>query len=822
MIRIRYATILFLLTTSMCPLVLNAQTRDQRAAQPDSESPQVRFAFSGTPWRTVIQWLADEGGYALHVNDLPLGSFTYSDQRSYSIDEAINRINLFLIPRRYTLVRSGELLSVVSLDDETSVRQLEVMARVAKPEQLAGLGDQDVVKCFFPLGDLLQETAIEELSGLMLIREPTVLKHTNQLLVLDTAKNLRTVQAVLTSLSTPSVAAGPVKRFSIGHRSAEDVLIQVRPHVGLEPLAMTGADIRLSVDRERGQILASGSPENIQAVANVIALLEHVDKPASPIEQSTFQTHDIGGADLQAVVNVLLTLLADEDIPLEAIPKTNQIAVLGPEHVHDTIKETIKQLTGTNDAFEFRVLSVESIDPRYAAVVLNDMFVSPAPEEQLAVGTSQERPRIDVDPRTRRLFVRARRSQLDAIEEALGQLAGDQHNESTERLRLLRFQGVEAVRLVEAARRFWPYEEILEVIAPQVRLQSQPVEREIRSAPTKNDPSQSRRDPVPTMTQLDDVFGERQPHGLHNQTVLTSLTEPTSRSGREDDSIQIQVTPSGILIRGDSKDAVQRTEQHLKLIASAADGPKRSQAVFYLKHAKVIDANRLLQQVLAEESSWDDSLSTLSTNVGVSEIGGSWSFNSATVVPDSRLNRIFAFGRRDDLDRIESHLEIIDREDSITELKTHGTPRVVILQHARAEDVAAVIRDAYSGRIASSAKERAAAANAAKPDRSSDNNAKENASDDRKPKPQRKTTSSDETEMTLALDSASNAIVITAPNQLAQQVEALAKRIDRESEKTVKVLPLKGIQDGLVQQTLQQMFGDRIHSGDAAPSPNRQ
>ncbi len=74
-------------------------------------------------------WLAESGGYALHVNDLPLGSFTYSDERFYTHDEAINRINMFLIPQRYTLVRSEKLLSVISLVDETSVRQLDAMAK---------------------------------------------------------------------------------------------------------------------------------------------------------------------------------------------------------------------------------------------------------------------------------------------------------------------------------------------------------------------------------------------------------------------------------------------------------------------------------------------------------------------------------------------------------------------------------------------------------------------------------------------------------------------------------------------------------------------
>ena len=90
----------------------------------------LRFARFAGEW--FVEWLAESGGYALHVNDLPLGSFTYSDERFYTHDEAINRINMFLIPQRYTLVRSEQLLSVISLVDEISIRQLDSMARTVE------------------------------------------------------------------------------------------------------------------------------------------------------------------------------------------------------------------------------------------------------------------------------------------------------------------------------------------------------------------------------------------------------------------------------------------------------------------------------------------------------------------------------------------------------------------------------------------------------------------------------------------------------------------------------------------------------------------
>ncbi len=90
---------------------------------------ELRFSFNGTPWREVIGWVANQSGLALHVGDLPPGSFTYSDSSTYDVAAAIDRINLFLLAEGYTLVRSGELLSVINLSDKRSLQQLDLLAK---------------------------------------------------------------------------------------------------------------------------------------------------------------------------------------------------------------------------------------------------------------------------------------------------------------------------------------------------------------------------------------------------------------------------------------------------------------------------------------------------------------------------------------------------------------------------------------------------------------------------------------------------------------------------------------------------------------------
>ena len=192
----------------VCALVIAGKALAQEAAQQKPKSPpaaeaastrpnRVRFSFTRTPWPDVLQWLARTAGLSLHVGALPTGSFTYADDRNYTPDEAISRINMFLIPQRFSLVRSGNVLTVISFDDETSMRHIDSMAELVRVEDLAKRNSHDLVKCLFPLGHVPAEQAMQDLGGLLLIREPTLLRNTNQLLLTDTVNKLQTAQRIL-------------------------------------------------------------------------------------------------------------------------------------------------------------------------------------------------------------------------------------------------------------------------------------------------------------------------------------------------------------------------------------------------------------------------------------------------------------------------------------------------------------------------------------------------------------------------------------------------------------------------------------------------
>ena len=170
----------------------------------EAKDDKLYFSFAGSKWSDVIDWLAKSGGLALHVNEIPKGTFTYADDNGFTLQQAIDRINLFLLPEGFTLVRSGRLLSVINLSDPKSAKQLDTLARLVTPEELDKLEDHDMVKCLFPLGELKADEAVEELVSLNLLKTPDVFSRTNQILVTDTAAKLKLAKKIL-SLSGRSM-----------------------------------------------------------------------------------------------------------------------------------------------------------------------------------------------------------------------------------------------------------------------------------------------------------------------------------------------------------------------------------------------------------------------------------------------------------------------------------------------------------------------------------------------------------------------------------------------------------------------------------------
>src|SRR6056297_1542173 len=242
--------------------------------RPVDSEPRLRFSFESTPWRTVIGWLADQSGLALHVGAVPPGSFTYSDSSTYTAEEAIDRVNLFLIPQGFTLVRSGQLLSVISLEDPRSLQQLEAMAELVTVGELEGRPRHDVVRCLFPLGDRSARSVVQELSGINLMTEPVIMPESNQLLITETAGKLSSVAKLLDGIEPRQAGGEIVKRFDLEHQKVSDVLTMVRPHLGLRSDELMGIGLSLSVGQDDRTLYVTGTQETVDMIDSLVTLVD--------------------------------------------------------------------------------------------------------------------------------------------------------------------------------------------------------------------------------------------------------------------------------------------------------------------------------------------------------------------------------------------------------------------------------------------------------------------------------------------------------------------------------------------------------------------
>jgi type II secretory pathway component GspD/PulD (secretin) len=782
----------------------------------DTEGP-LRFAFEGARWREVIKWLADESDLALHIGDLPTGSFTYTDPNSFTHQQAMDRVNLFLLPLGFTLVRSGNLLSVLDLGDPRSVRQLDALAKLVSIKQLEQLEDHDVVKCIFPLGKLKAEEAVEELSALNLMVAPAVFTRTNQLMITDTAGKLRNVKAILDAFEPATLDNGTiVQTFTLKHAHAEDILVVARPHLGLATGEMIGIDISLSADLLGKNIFATGIEDKVKLIEGLILAMDKPQESFSTNGKSELRSHHVEGGNVELVYNVLLTLLADKEIRLSMDETASSIVAMATPNIHAEIAETVAQLQAAEA--EFEVIPLRNVDPHFAVSLLEEMLDLPdafTDPDTIDADT----PKIDADPGNMRLFVRAKRHQIEQIKKIVAGLDVSTGAGSGTKIRILPLKGRQAEQILETAAKFWREANPIILFRSTATSETQDTERVVNGESTG------------TRAATTAPLHADSPNTLDARFLTDNLNSQAP-------AIRCQVTPRGLLLQSDDTEALDKFEDHLRTIAGPVHSLPSPPIVFYLKYAKPDDAIRMLAELLdggesAKEIGAGSLVNGYVTSAGsflgsiVTSRGGTTTMmaGTITVVADSRLNRLIAQGTASDIERIENYLKIVDKDSSITSIETYGTSHVIELVHMKASEVAAVIRDAYANRISVAGGARQATSSrsqgqgkresSATKTPSTTTSTNESQTEEPKKSPAKSSASQQvrnlEPKMTIAVHEASNSLIVIAPEPLFREIEQLAKLMDARSAQTIRIIPTTNV--GAIELMLRQSLSGGTSTG---------
>jgi len=850
------------------PVTDPAMPVDEVLGRPAVSGPlRLRFSFSGAGWREVLGWLAEETGMALHVGDVPGGTFTYNDPESFTTDEAVTRLNLFLIPQSYAIVRRGQLLSVISLADPRSLQQLDALASLTPLDELGQKGDHEVIKCIVPLGDVDANEATAELRPLMLMTTPVVLPRSNQLVITETAGKLRNVVAVLKSMERPQVVDVEVRRFDLKHVDLPSVLLVAGRHLGISPNETDGLDISISADLTGKRLYVTGTEEKIERLAKLLEMIDLPGDTSESVAGKVLRAHPVGADALQSVYDVLQTVLTGKSLRLSMDTRTGSVVALADPETHVEIEQTIRELQAP--AVEFTVVDLNRLDPYFVVNLIGEMFESAQPLDSSSRSRTSSGdtpapsgPRVDADPANRRLFVRGTAEQIRQVRQLVESLSPQSGGASQDQYRLLPLTGQRRRQILEEAERFWQGNNrvVISSDGGQVESSAGVIERVLHPAnePQKSTPATTRTGdvepeaalrtrrglkPVPpavpsTRSEVETVrfieadaalLGRPSPQSEQERAAeLVSISQESpepvrltnSDSEREAASSPIRgrLVPEGILLQSDDLAALDRFEEHLMDVANASSKAPSPPVVFYLKYVNADQAVKMLADL------FDAGKSLATTPSGSLVRGGSannyyfGSFTtqkdgltkvtagSATIVSDARLNRLIIQGTIEDVAQIEDYLKIIDKADSLTSIETFGRSHVIELLHTNAKEMAEMIKQAYVGRVASPTPQGGQPANPQQQQggdpRSSDRDRQRGESSQREviDKPTRDRSP----EMTVAIHEPSNSLVITAPDSLFAEVEALVRSIDTRGEQVVEVIPAaQGVDLEMILRSLQ-------------------
>lgn len=318
------------------------------AEEVTQDDDRVMFNLKGQPWEAVLEWLARESHLTLDWQELPGDTLNLITARSYSLEEARDILNRHLLSRGYTMLLTGELLSVHKLTDVKS----SLVPRV-EPEELEGLLDHTLVKVSFDLDWLLADEAVEELAPLLSkAGKISKMSRTNRLEIMDTAGTLKDIHEILLQEQSDTGQEQLVKTFRLEHRRANEVLTLLMDLLGM--------------DRPMGGGGGGGSGNNMGEVTNVMRqMTQQLQRMASSQGGGSK-----GGSGREPTKTRLVLNQRENMILAQAMP--DQMAI---------IEKAIAQIDVPADAQhsllqnmnKFKVYPLQTVDPQTLVDLLTEL-----------------------------------------------------------------------------------------------------------------------------------------------------------------------------------------------------------------------------------------------------------------------------------------------------------------------------------------------------------------------------------------------------------------------------------------------------------------
>jgi len=263
-----------------------------------------------------------------------------------------------------------------------------------------------------------------------------------------------------------------------------------------------------------------------------------------------------------------------------------------------------------------------------------------------------------------------------------------------------------------------------------------------------------------------------EPWRAYAEMQLGSPTEADQAGAEEKPAkptppVYVVLGEGSVTIVSDDPEALDQFEQLLRTLLPRTGQVGRDISIFELKHSSAaVVAEKLRELFRTSPFSW--------------RRGG----GSVVIVPDERLNTILVQGHRIDRETVEGLLKVLDSGE-VPEALAADKPNLVPIKNVDANEIAQVVRDVFKSQLSPPGKGSSGQVSSLMT-------------------PQ------------VAVDEATNSLVVMAASPLLEEIIQLATKLDEAAgenpARRVKIIPLQKTDASRVQRALEQIL---------TPSPRR-
>jgi type II secretory pathway component GspD/PulD (secretin) len=324
-------------------------------------SGDLEFRFRDQAWGDVLQWFADQEGLTLVMDRTPPGTFTYYDNRRYSSAQAVDLLNSVLMTRGFTLIRREKLLTLMQVSNTIPIELIPE----ATLESLPSRGRFELVRVKFPLGTRPVEAVVSEVTGYLgPMGRAIPLPQSKQLLVVETAGKMETINVLINSVPEPAKPAAPqppppppVPVF------AAYPLGELDPNATLEAIKKLVNSERILVDTQTRVLHAYVVPAEQVAIQSAIEKMR-----GSLVERAPDKSvaYEIGDIDPEALTTQLKGIAPQAVVAIDAT--TKRALITASEADQARIADALKALGGT-PAAEGLAMQTFPVEPGQAVTL---------------------------------------------------------------------------------------------------------------------------------------------------------------------------------------------------------------------------------------------------------------------------------------------------------------------------------------------------------------------------------------------------------------------------------------------------------------------